>query len=206
MMGARTSEALRWGALIGGLGREEPWRFLSAMFVHFGLLHIGLNMWTLWAFGRGLEQRLGGGRFVVVLLVTGIVGFLLSELWYAFRQQPVLTAGASGGLFGLVGAVLGHMVANRDPAWKNMLVQVAIYTAIFAVAFPVNNAAHLGGAISGFGLGYAFQKERRPDRRRKLFAALGMLGVVASLGSIVLSHRSPVWKEARSLELSRGLD
>lgn len=204
--GIRVSEALKWGALFGNLGRVEPWRYLSAMFVHFGLLHLGFNMMALWDFGRATEQRLGSGRFSLAFILTGVLGFVTSDLWYAFTGAPALTAGASGGLFGLTGALIGYLYAARDPAWKQFLVRVVIYAAIFAFALSVNNAAHIGGFLTGFPLGYAFYKERQPWKRNKLFGIVSVVCVVLSVGSIALCHASGVWQDARRQELLMGRD
>jgi rhomboid protease GluP len=204
--GVRPSEALRWGALVGTLGREEPWRYLSAMFVHFGALHVGFNMMALWDFGRATEQRLGSGRFTLIFIGTGVAGFIASDLWYAFSGAPALTAGASGGLFGVIAALIGYLYAAKDPAWKQFLMRVVVYAVIFAVALSVNNAAHIGGFVTGFPLGYAFYKERSPWSRNKIFGGVAALLVVASAASIVLCHTSNVWKEERQHELMRGRD
>jgi membrane associated rhomboid family serine protease len=205
LLGAvRESEALRWGALAWPLGLHEPWRYLSAMFVHFGALHVAFNMMALWDFGRATEQRLGSGRFAVIFVGTGVVGFVASDAWHFLNGVPSFTAGASGGLFGLVGSLIGYLYAARDPAWKQFLIRVVVYAVIFAVALPVNNAAHLGGFAAGFPLGMWFYKEKQPWRRRTAFSVVAVVLVVASLASIVLSQRSPVWKDLRALENSRG--
>jgi membrane associated rhomboid family serine protease len=204
MLGGRDSELLRWGAVGGLLGRIEPWRYLSAMFVHFGVLHIIFNGMALWDFGRYTEERVGGGRFVVIFISTGIAGFLLSDFWYSLQQVARMTAGASGGLFGLVGFLIGYMYAARDPAWKSVLMRTAIYAVIFAIAMPVNNAAHVGGFVTGFPLGWVFFKERQPHKRTRIFNIVAAVLVVASFASIALSHHSPAWRIQRQLELEHG--
>jgi len=204
--GMRVSEALRWGALFGPLGLAEPWRYLSAMFVHFGALHIGFNMMALWDFGRATEQRLGSGRFVLIFIGTGIAGFVVSDIWYMLRGAPALTAGASGGLFGLVGGLIGYLYAARDPAWKQFLVRVIIYAAIFAFALSVNNAAHIGGFAVGFPMGYLFYKERQPWKRDKWFLGVAIVLVLASFASIAACQMSGIWKEVRQQELDMGMD
>ena len=199
------SIALRWGALFGPLGLHEPWRYLSAMFVHFGALHIGFNMMALWDFGRATEQRLGSGRFVVIFIGTGIAGFIVSDIWYMMRGVPAMTAGASGGLFGLVGALIGYLYAAKDPAWKQFLVRVIVYAAIFAFALSVNNAAHIGGFATGFPMGYLFYKERQPWKRDKWFMGIAIAMILASFASIALSHASDIWKDVRQQELDAGM-
>jgi rhomboid protease GluP len=201
---ARSTE-LRFGALIAPLGRVEPWRYLSACFFHFGLLHLGLNMWALWDLGRALEPRLGSARFCIIFVVTGFVGFAASGFWYSMQPISPATGGASGGLFGLIGALVGYLYAKRDPIWKQFLGRVVIYTVIFSLAMPVNNIAHAVGGISGAPLGYLFYKEARPWRRAKLLGWIAAGLVVASLASVVLAQRSPYWKMVRRQEIKLGM-
>ncbi len=203
---ARRSDALKWGALFTPLAREEPWRYLSATFVHFGVLHIVFNMMALWDLGRAIEGRLGPGRFALIFVGTSVAGFVASDFWYAFGGQPAFTAGASAGLFGLIGAWVGYLYAAKDPAWKQFLVRVFVYAVIFAIAWPVNNAAHAGGFAAGLPLGFLFYRENRPWQRNKLFSVVAAVLVLASFASIALSHRSPYWQELRRVELERGED
>jgi len=194
ILGMDTPTAIRWGALagdprIGSLGILQPWRYLSAMYVHFGVLHIVFNMMALWDFGRATEQRLGAARFVIIFVVTGMAGFLASDVWYTtIRHAAYLTAGASGGLFGLVGTLIGLLYARRDPVWKTFLWRFALLAAIFAFALPVNNAAHIGGFAVGAPLGYLAYRETRPWRHATLFGWVAGVLVVASLASVVLSR------------------
>lgn len=195
------SQLLRWGAIGAELGRSEPWRYLSAVFVHLNLVHLALNMLSLVYLGRQFEQQLGGGRMALIFVLTGALGFVASDLWNTYRGVPWITAGASGGLFGLMGALVGALYSRRDPAWKDVLLRFAVYAAVFALTFPVNNAAHIGGFLTGFPLGYLFQRERRTELRDRAFQVLAIVLVALSAGSVVLSARSPVWRELRQVEL-----
>jgi len=194
LLGADPVVAIQWGALagnpaFGSLGVLQPWRYLSAMFVHFGILHIVFNMMALWDFGRATEQRLGAARFTIIFVVTGIAGFIASDVWFsAIRGAPYITAGASGGLFGLVGALIGYLYAARDPMWKKFLTRFAILAAIFAIALPVNNAAHVGGFLTGAPLGYFAFRQRRPWRLSLVFGLVAGGLTVASLVSVILSR------------------
>jgi rhomboid protease GluP len=102
--------------------------------------------------------------------------------------SPYLTAGASGGLFGLVGTLIGYLYARRDPIWKKFLVRIAILAAIFAIALPVNNAAHVGGFAAGLPMGYLAYKETRPWKRAAVMRLLAGVLVVLSLLSVGLSR------------------
>jgi rhomboid protease GluP len=195
----RLSESLRWGVLTPALAEVEPWRLLSAMFVHFGILHLGFNLTALVDLGKWGERTLGSARFTLIFIGTGVWGFVVSCWWYA--DSPTLpTAGASGGIFGLVGTLIGYLYARRDPAWKQMAIRVALYTAVFALLMPVNNAAHFGGVTLGLCAGYMAYREKQPYKRERLFRILAFGCVVFSLASIVLCHVSGVWKQQRRIE------
>lgn len=197
------STDLRFGALVGGLGRLEPWRYLSACFFHFGILHIGFNMIALWDVGRVLEKRVGSARFAIAYVVTGILGFVASDLWYSFNGP--LTGGASGAILGVIGVLVGYLYARRDPIWKSFLLHVVFYLVIFSFVLPMNNAAHVGGLLTGAPLGYLFYKERRPWRRSRLLGYVAALMVAACVVSIVLSLHSPIWRAVRQQEISRSM-
>jgi peptidoglycan/LPS O-acetylase OafA/YrhL len=95
------------------------------------------------------------------------------------------------------------MWAQRDPRWSRQLVNYLVGALIWNFVMPMNTAAHLGGFFAGAALAALLEQERRPERRRALAGALGALCVVASVGSVVLAARSPVWKAQRQLELAR---
>ena len=184
-------EALRWGALASNLGHVEPWRYLSAMFVHFSLLHVGFNTLTLHQLGRGLEDSLGWARFVVVFLGTGIAGFVASEVWYS--TMPV-TGGISGGIFGLLGAAVGWRFAQADPEWKRLAITGVGYAVAMALipGITVNHAAHIGGLLAGAGFGWLLFRVGRGARVDRAVDITGGVLIVATFASIVLSLTSPI--------------
>ena len=191
----RRFEALRWGALVGTLGHVEPWRYLSAMFVHFSLLHVGFNTLTLHSLGRSLEDAVGWSRFVVVFIGTGVAGFFASELWYS--PMP-LTGGISGGIFGLLGAAVGWRYAQRDPEWKRLAITGAGYAVAMALipGVTVNHAAHVGGLLAGAGFGWALFRLGRGSRADRLLDVGGLVLIVATVASILLSLTSPIVRRA----------
>jgi rhomboid protease GluP len=182
-------EALRWGVLDGANSRSEPWRYLSAMFVHFGLLHVGLNCLGLQSLGRSTESVLGSLRFGIVFLGSGILGFVASDIVYA---HPPITGGISGGVFGLLGVAAGWRYADGDPEWKRLALTGFGYAAVMWLmpGFSVNNAAHLGGLVAGGLLGWVFYRERAERRFRTLVNVIGIALLCAIPSSIVLSQLS----------------
>jgi rhomboid protease GluP len=199
--GFRLSSLLRFGALYADLAYGEPWRLISAMFLHLGLFHIGMNMLGLAGLGMQVEQRLGSARFVLVYTVSGVAGFVISQWWYGFSPP---TAGASGALFGLVGARIGQLWATRDPSWKREGVNYALGALIWNFVMPMNSAAHFGGLFVGAAVSGLFERERRPWLRQRVLQVLAAICLLSSVGSLVLSIRSPVWKAARASEDARA--
>src|SRR5947207_10338854 len=109
---APSGEALlRWGADFGPrtLG-GEPWRLLTSTFLHFGVIHLAMNMWCLWALGTLAEPLLGGGAFLLLYLLSGLGGSVLSMLVHPM----VISAGASGAVFGVAGALIPLLWLRGD--------------------------------------------------------------------------------------------
>lgn len=196
------SELLRWGALSLDYGSREPFRRLAAVFVHLGLLHLALNMMSLVDLGAHAERAFGSARFLVLVVFSGYCGFWLSDAWYELRYGgSPLTAGASGAIFGIVGGDIGAMAVRRDPGLKDRFVRVVVYALIFALVFPVNNAAHIGGFIAGAAFGALLERQRRPQRLDKLFVGLAALAAFGAVAALLFSLRSPIWKLERVREL-----
>jgi membrane associated rhomboid family serine protease len=195
----RTSTLLRLGVLVPALVPSEPWRLLSAVFLHYNALHIAMNLYGLVALGRTLEARFGPARSLLIFVGAGLGGFVVSYFW-----TDAGTAGASGGVFGQLGAVIGVLVARRLPGWKDLLFQNLAYALLMGFMFRVNNAAHLGGFVVGFGLGYALDKERVRPVTNQVFNALAGLAALASVASVALCTTSPYPKFVRQQELRQG--
>ena len=177
------------------------------MFAHGSVLHVVMNMLALWSLGRRIEEGLGWARFTFIFILTGVLGFIVSDFWYALRS-PVLvpTVGASGGLFGLAGAYIAYLYARRDPIYKDLLLQLVIFSVVIALYMPVNNAAHVGGFLTGAPMGYLFYKENRPWRHEFVFRPIALLCIVASVASVILCQTSSEWRIRRQMEIERGME
>ncbi len=180
------------GMVIAHLTSREPFRLVSAVFVHVSALHLVVNGLSLVSLGRAIETRFGSGRFAIVFVVTGLVGYVTSEVYYRLFPGAPGTAGASGALFGLIGALAGYLFARRDPKYRALLLEVGVMALAFAVLFSVNNAAHVGGLIAGFPLGIAVYRERAPWKRETLVRVVAVILVTAGLVAIVLAAVSPM--------------
>lgn len=192
----RTHTMLRFGALPSPV--LEPWRLLSAVFVHFSALHVGLNLWALQSLGAPLEQRFGASRAFLIFTLTGVGGFVVSSFWYSHG----ITAGASGGVFGFLGTQIGILITRKSPGWRDALLQQLAYALILGLLMRVNTAAHLGGFAIGIGLGAMFERERVKPLVSMLFSTAAVLAALASVASIALSFSSPLWQMVR--EYSQG--
>lgn len=197
------STLLRFGALTNGLEWTEPARLLASCFVHMSPMHILFNMMALVQLGRIGEEAIGPTRYLVTYVVSGVLGFVASGLWYALGEggKPYITAGASGAIFGLTGLLVAGLAVRRDPRWKELLVQQLIYSFIMYFALHTNQAAHLGGLVVGIAFGALFFVEKPEWKLSPLVAVLATLCGLASIASLVIPHTSSLWRQARRMEL-----
>jgi rhomboid protease GluP len=132
------------------------WRLVASMFLHIGIFHLLLNGWALFQLGPLVESWMGSLRLLVVYFAAGVAGSLASVLW----RQEGLSAGASGAIFGLLGALITFLLRRHDrlrPAARSLLAQFLLWAGInvfFGFTNPaIDNAAHLGGFAAGLLLG-----------------------------------------------------
>ena len=173
----------------------QPWRLLTAMFLHAGLLHLALNAYALWLFGTLVEGTYGRWRFLAIYLVSGFLGGVAS---YAFGglDLPSLTSvgvGASGAIVGLLGAFIAYNYRRRHHAiaWANLrwAFTIILINVVFGLTFPgVDNRAHLGGLLAGMASG-TLADGVGPPRSRPVVRALGFAGLVA-LGVALAAWRT----------------
>jgi rhomboid protease GluP len=153
--------AISWGQVWLG----EWWRLASGVFVHFDGVHLLTNMLTLLLVGPPLAALLGPWRFLLIFILTGIAGNLVSHLIAASES---LKAGASGGIAGVLGALAGTSLdpgwGGRFKRWQVLGALAAIYALLVGAGPDRDNAAHLGGLLAGVALG-RWLTPRDPGRR-----------------------------------------
>lgn len=146
---------LAWGANFGPATQDgQWWRLASAMFLHFGALHLLVNMWALWDSGQLVERMVGRWRFAAIYFLSGIVGNLLSLVAH---QGQVISGGASGAIFGVYGALLLCLWRERRTMqaheFRWLFWGAAAFAALtigFGLLIPgIDNAAHAGGFCAG---------------------------------------------------------
>ncbi len=159
----------------------EPWRMITSMFLHYGLIHLGVNMYALFVLGTSLEPAVGTARFLLIYFFCGIAAGIASLVFNIFTPS----AGASGALFGLFGYQLGaEVIGNFHDRQKllsiflNFAVFIIINTAI-ASGVNVDVAGHIGGFFGGVVLAALHFKLRWFIRKE--FLALLLLVLCATL-------------------------
>lgn len=177
---------LNLGAKFGPLMiAGQWWRLVTAMFLHAGLLHIGMNLWCLFDLGPEVESLFSTTKFLVLYLVTGVVGFIVSFLWSPFG----LSVGASGSILGLVGILIGASFHHGQlgKAYRSQLWRWVLYIFIFGLFFRADNAAHIGGLASGVLLGYIVPDgEPETQASQNLWNVLSVLSVLIIAASFAL--------------------
>ena len=157
-------DLLRWGADFGPLTLQgQWWRLLTAVFLHFGIIHLGLNMYVFYQVGNYTEALYGRVKYLLLYLVTGVLGNIASLLIHPLS----VGAGASGAIFGVYGAFLGFLFIRRKviphPAMQQMVRSTTMFLGINLVyglmSATIDMSAHIGGLVSGFLLG-CFLTER----------------------------------------------
>ena len=197
------------------------WRFITPMFVHINLPHLLVNMYSLWIVGPYVEKLYGSAKFIVFWVVTGIAGVVASYLTvrpdlatgtlgrFLFKSADVPSAGASGALFGLVGVlfVFGIKFRHELPegfkrAFGTGMIPIIVINLFigFIGRGLIDNAAHLGGLLSGAALAAVVQY-RRPGERRGLAVAWRILQVVA-LSLVVIGFYKTARNFNRSLHVT----
>jgi rhomboid protease GluP len=144
----------------------EYWRLFTSMFLHIGVMHLAFNGYALFIIGTELERLVGPGRFLAIYLLSGLFGSLAS---YALNDS--LAAGASGAIFGIIGALAAFFLVHREKlgAWASRRLAnigiVLVFNLIWGFSQPgrIDNVAHIGGLLAGFALGWALAPRYEVD-------------------------------------------
>ena len=208
---------------------HQWWRFVTPMFLHVNLPHLFINMFSLWMVGPYVEKLYGSAKFVAFWVFSGILSVVASYLAvrpdlatgsfgrFLFKDMDYPSAGASGALFGLVGVlfVFGIKFRRELPEGFKRAFGVGMLPIIIINLFIgyvgrgfIDNAAHLGGLVTGAGLALAAEY-RRPGERKsvsiawRMLQALSLVIVVASFYKIVRNFNRPVPQSAQQVANAR---
>lgn len=209
------SELLAWGANSAASVVEDRqyWRLLTAAFLHGGFLHLALNMLGLWEAGRQLNRLHGNFQFLLIYLASALTGSALS---LHFSAQQSVAVGASGAVFGVLGALLVAMYQHRGQipgvTSKNVMTSQGVFLAYALVqGFSkqgIDNAAHVGGLIAGCVLAWVLTEKiaavATPARRLST-AAVGVLLSGVAVAALVVTTPAPAVHHRQLFEFQAGL-
>lgn len=157
------------------LEKGQYWRLFTCMFLHFGISHIGNNMLVLAIAGSQLEQKIGHIRYGVCYLVSGLAASLASVLWMMATDGSAVSAGASGAIYGVMGAVIALTLKERKRLGKGIVRRCAWVICLLiygSVMQPeIDLAAHVGGLLTGALLagGWMFVQGVQRQREKSCF-------------------------------------
>lgn len=147
----------------------EYYRLIVCMFLHFGMEHLTNNMLVLFVLGSRLEQAIGKIRFLLIYLLGGILGNIISMLTDLRTMDPAVSAGASGAVFAVMGAMIFVVIRNRgrlgDLSMKQILIMAGFSLYFGYASAGVDNVAHIGGLMSGFILAVILYHPGRKTRK-----------------------------------------
>jgi rhomboid protease GluP len=197
-----TRDLIHWGAMSGpAVMAGERWRLLTSAFLHIGLIHLALNMWCLWYLAELAENIFGTWTTIGIYLICAMTGNLFVLLWH----PTIPTAGASGAIFGIAGAIVTSLRVgkHRVPlpvrrALSNSAFRFAILNLVIGFLPGISNAAHMGGMVGGLLLGAGFgATDSTPIQDdRPLYRAVIALIAVLLLAAILFWFfpiRRPHW-------------
>jgi membrane associated rhomboid family serine protease len=178
---------------VGGIVGGEWWRLLSSMFLHAGLIHLALNSYVLWIFGNEIERQIGRLETLAVFLVTGVFAGATS---FAFAPGFRVAIGASGAIFGLVGAFIAYNYLRRHHVMAQARLRSAlgmlVINLIIGFSIPlIDWRAHVGGVVAGLVAGFAVDPSR-PAALRRLYAFVGLLVLLAAAVALVVLRTAQI--------------
>lgn len=189
-------DLLNWGANFRPMTLEgQWWRLFTSCFLHIGVFHLLLNMYALLYIGLLLEPYLGRTRFLATYLISGFAASMTSLWWH----DLTISAGASGAIFGMYGVFFALLTTNLldKSVKKALLTSIAFFVGynILNGLKPnsgIDNAAHIGGLLSGFIIGYAFIPSLKQFENKAIkFSTIGILTGLLLISSFIIYRTLP---------------
>src|SRR2546423_1968562 len=170
-----------------GVAHGDWWRLITAAFLHYGPFHLLLNMFALYWFGSLLEQRIGSGRFLLLYVVSGLAGSAGALVW----SPLVPTVGASGAIFGILGAGL-VLEQQRDYVFGRTALGIIIINLILPFSISsISKGGHIGGLIGGIVCALGLTRFGRSHAAYGRAGAIGIVTIaVVGVASIAIAY----WK------------
>ncbi|QJC96843.1 Rhomboid family serine protease [Bacillus mojavensis] len=198
-----TETLVAFGAKENGLIADgEWWRLLTPIVLHIGLAHLAFNTLALWSVGTAVERMYGSGRFLLIYLAAGITGSIAS-----FVFSPYPSAGASGAIFGCLGALLYVAVSNRKMFLKtigtNIIVIILINLGFGFAVSHIDNSGHIGGLVGGFLAAAALGLPKTKALGKKLVSAILLVALAG--GFLYYGLHSPSHQETALIRQANEL-
>lgn len=167
-------------------GRIET--LVASCFVHYSILHIGFNMYALKQVGPFVERAVGTGRMAAMYMISGIIGSMASTLYAWFTSREQVGAGASGAILGVIGAAM--VIGLRTQGWKSPIIKALapslLMMAIIGFSGYVDNAAHVGGFLSGALVAGLWQRGEESTGARRVAVSLAAIVIAISAVAVVV--------------------
>ena len=176
----------RWALVLPLVQDGEYWRLLTSGFLHFGIIHLALNMWALFQLGRALENTLGRARFVGVYFASLLAGSAAVLVLQRIGGESSwsFTAGASGAIFGLLGCLAAGMRARGISVMRSGIGATLLINLVITLTIPgISIGGHVGGLIGGAICG-ALLLSPRPSVSKQV---ANLAPVLVSVASIILA-------------------
>ena len=171
------------------MAHGQWWRIITGGFLHENLLHIGFNMYVLYLLGQMLEPALGAVRFLAIYLVSLLAGSLGALL----ISPHSLTVGASGAVFGLMGAAAVEMRARQIPVMQSGVGGLILINLVISFTLPgISWGGHIGGLAGGALAALMIQLGNRYRSQALALSACLLIGVASFAGSLAVAHSSEV--------------
>lgn len=148
---------------------REYYRLVSCMFLHFNVEHLFYNMLVLLFLGDTLEKTAGKVRYLIIYLGGGIIGNIASVVFDLHTEAYGVSAGASGCVFAVIGALVGIVILNKgkleDYSGRRLLLMAALSVMQGLTATGIDNCAHIGGMLAGFLMALLFQRKLKQEKK-----------------------------------------
>jgi len=193
---------IKWGSNYTPLTLSgDWWRLITNVFIHFGLIHIAMNTYAFYMAGVYLEPMLGKTRYITAYLCTGVLASIASLWWH---KEGVNSAGASGAIFGMYGVFLALLLTNLIPKKiRNSLLSsigiFVVYNLVYGMKSGVDNAAHIGGLLSGAIIGLIFYPGlKKEESGNKNQFVLLFIAAATITGAYFYLNDNKVGKDSRT--------
>lgn len=146
----------------------EYYRLVSCMFLHFNVEHLFYNMLMLLFLGDTLEKTAGKVRYLIIYLGGGIIGNIVSVIFDLYTEEYTVSAGASGCVFAVIGALVGIVILNKGKleaySGRRLLLMAGLSVLQGLTASGIDNCAHIGGMLAGFLMALLFQRKLKQEK------------------------------------------